>query len=41
MQALRDGVQPGDLKGQPSDALVKEVSGEAQWRAATDAFLMP
>ena len=41
MQDLRDGVQPGDLKGLPSDALVKEVSGEAQWRAATDAFLMP
>jgi len=41
LQALRDGVQPGDLKGQPSDALVKEVSGEAQWRAATEAFLMP
>ena len=41
LQALRDGVQPGDLKGLPSDALVKEVSGEAHWRAATDAFLMP
>ena len=41
LQALRDGVQPGDLKGLPSDALVKEVSGEAQWRAATDAYLMP
>ena len=41
MQALRDGVQPGDLQGQPSEALVKEVSGEAHWRAATDAFLMP
>ena len=41
LQALRDGVQPGDLKGLPSDALVKEVSGEAHWRAATDAFLTP
>ena len=41
MQALRDGTQPGDLKGLPSDALVKEVSGEAHWRAATEAFLMP
>ncbi len=41
MQALRDGVKPGDLKGLPSDALVKEVSREAHWRAATDAFLMP
>ena len=41
LQALRDGVKPGDLKGLPSDALVKEVSGEAHWRAATDAFLMP
>ena len=41
LQALRDGVQPGDLKGLPTDALVKEVSGEAQWRAATDAYLMP
>ena len=37
LQALRDGVQPGDLKGLPSDALVKEVSREAHWRAATDA----
>ena len=41
LQALRDGVQPGDLKGLPSDALVKEVSGEAHWRAATVAFLTP
>ena len=41
LQALRDGVKPGDLKGLPSDALVKEVSGEAHWRAATEAFLMP
>ena len=41
LQALRDGVQPGDLKGLPSDALVKEVSREAHWRAATDAYLMP
>ena len=41
LQALRDGVQPGDLKGLPSDALVKKVSGEAHWRAATDAYLMP
>ena len=41
MQALRDGVKPADLKGLPSDALVKEVSREAQWRAATDAYLMP
>jgi len=41
LQALRDGVQPGDLKGLPSDALVKEVSRDADWRAATDAFLMP
>ena len=41
MQALRDGVQPGDLQGQPSEALVKEVSGEAHWRAATEAYLMP
>ena len=41
LQALRDGVQPGDLRGLPSDALVKEVSGEAKWRAATEAFLMP
>ncbi len=41
MQALRDGVKPGDLKGLPSDALVKEVSREAHWRAATDAYLMP
>ena len=41
LQALRDGVKPGDLKGLPSDALVKEVSREAHWRAATDAFLMP
>ena len=41
MQALRDGVKPADLGGLPSDALVKEVSREAQWRAATDAYLMP
>ena len=41
LQALRDGVKPGDLKGLPSDALVKEVSRDADWRAATDAFLMP
>ncbi len=41
MQALRDGVKPADLKGLPSDALVKEVSREAHWRAATDAYLMP
>ena len=41
LQALRDGVKPGDLKGLPSDALVKEVSREAHWRAATDAYLMP
>ena len=41
MQALRDGVKPADLQGLPSDALVKEVSREAQWRAATDAYLMP
>jgi len=41
MQALRDGVKPADLKGLPSDALVKEVSREAYWRAATDAYLMP
>ena len=41
MQALRDGVKPADLKGLPSDALVKEVSREAYWRAATNAYLMP
>ena len=41
MQALRDGVKPADLKGLPSDALVKEVSREAHWRAATNAYLMP
>jgi len=41
MQALRDGVKPADLKGLPSDTLVKEVSREAYWRAATDAYLMP
>ena len=41
MQALRDGVKPADLKGLPSDALVKEVSRDAHWRAATDAYLMP
>ena len=41
MQALRDGVKPADLKGLASDALVKEVSGEAHWRAATNGYLMP
>ena len=41
MQALRDGVKPADLKGLPSDALVKEVSREAHWRAATSSYLMP
>jgi carboxyvinyl-carboxyphosphonate phosphorylmutase len=40
-QALREGTSPVDLKGQPSDALVKQVSRDADWRAATNAFLMP
>ncbi len=40
-QALRDGTKPADLKGQPSDGLVKEVSRDTEWRAATNAFLMP
>jgi len=41
MQALRDGVKPSDLKGLPSDTLVKEVSRESHWRAATNSYLMP
>ena len=40
-QALREGTNPADLKGMPSDALVKKVSRDADWRAATNAFLMP
>jgi serine/threonine protein kinase len=40
-QSMVGSTKPGDLKGLPSDALVKEVSRDADWRAATDAFLMP
>ena len=40
-QALREGANPAELKGMPSDALVKQVSRDAEWRAATNAFLMP
>ena len=41
MQALRDGTKPKDLRGIASDELVKTVSRDAEWRAATAAFLMP
>ena len=40
-QALREGTNPAALQGMPSDALVKQVSRDAEWRAATNAFLMP
>ena len=41
MQALRDGTNPKDLSGLPTEALLKSVSHEPQWHAAIDSFLMP
>ena len=41
MQALRDGTKPKDLKGLASEDLVKAVSRDADWRAATNAYLLP
>jgi carboxyvinyl-carboxyphosphonate phosphorylmutase len=41
MQALRDGVAPKDIKGLPSDAFIKRVSRDDDYKKATAAFLEP